>query len=126
MKIDVYDILISQMGHPMNGIDDEMICQYHDELDKIKLEIGLPHDFNDFQLILLNDNNHTTVEVVWDLFHLGFEDDAESLMWKAHKTGSVVLKAGKYDDLKKIYDGLVMNDYRVEIRRVELNNRKYV
>lgn len=115
-KIDVYDLLISEMGYPMEDIDEFTLENHQEEIEFLKKELGIPSDF--YKLILFDDNIHDQLSVVCDLIEAGFGESSSKLMLRAHTKGSVKLKSGPYTTLKPIEDWLRMKDYNVVIRKV--------
>ena len=116
-KIDKYDILISMMGYPMEGIDDIILDDYQGEIECLKEELGMSPEI--FNLVLFDDNHHNQIEVIWDLMEEHLPEPKE-LMMEAHTTGSVVLKSGPYNQLKQIQDNLKEKNYKTSLYRIEL------
>lgn len=121
--IDLYDILISEMGFPMAGIDDVLINLHEDELLELKNEIGILPGKVMFNLILKDDNEHCQDTVVFDLFPF-FGEKSESLMMEAHTNGAVILQVAEYKQLKKIQVELKQKNYNIIINRIEPNEEK--
>lgn len=118
MTYDKYDILISSMGFPIDGIDEVMINQNEDELLELKNEIGILLRKDKFNLILQDDHDHFQDEVICDLFPY-YGDRSASLMMEAHTRGAVILQSGEYRKLKKIQTELKEKDYKVIINKIE-------
>lgn len=119
MKLfDIYDILISEMGFPMEGIDEVLINLHEDELLELKNEIGILPGKTMFNLILKDDNVHDQITVICDLLPY-FGENSEMLMMEAHTNGAVILKVDAYQELKKIQDDLKQKNYNIIINRME-------
>ena len=110
--------LFSVMGFPFEGITQDMINRYQGEVNLLKEKLGIPPD--NFNLIIWNDMAHTQIQVICDLMIEQFEaEDAKELMMICHETGSVILKSGKYSELRIIRDNLRKKQYKTEISRIE-------
>ncbi|MBN1415655.1 MAG: ATP-dependent Clp protease adaptor ClpS [Bacteroidales bacterium] len=116
-NIDIYDILLVELGYPMEKVDCVMINKHEDELLNLKNEIGILPSRDMFNLILKNDD-HYMDEVICDLFPY-YGDESASLMMEAHINGAVILQKGDYKVLKKIQDELREKDYKVIITKIE-------
>lgn len=121
MKIyDKYDLLISAMGFPIDGIADDLIEQNQDEINNLKEELGMTSKSNLFNLILLDDKIHDMLEVVGHLLEIGCgAEKSLDIMNKAHNTGSAIVKSGSYKELVKLRNKLRQEKYKAIIRRKE-------
>jgi ATP-dependent Clp protease adapter protein ClpS len=118
-ETDLYNLLIAEQGFPLEG-DEILINIYEDELIELKSKIGILPQKDIFNLILKDDDQHFTDEVICDLLPY-YGDRAGSLMMEAHVKGAVILQSGEYMKLKKIQDELRTKDYNLIINKIEIN-----
>jgi len=116
---DKYDILISAMGFPIDGITDDLIEEYQAEINSLKEELGIIIEKDQFNLILFDDMDHTHLEVMSDMIEIGLGDQSMEIIREAELTGRVILMSGHFTELKKFHKKLRKENYRTVIRRIE-------
>ena len=118
-KYDKYDILISSMGFHIDGITDKIIDKHQDEIFKLKEELGIIIENDQFNLILFDDMDHTHLEVMSDMIEIGLGDRSMEIIREAELTGRVILMSGHFTELKKFHKKLRKENYRTVLRRIE-------
>jgi ATP-dependent Clp protease adaptor protein ClpS len=76
-----------------------------------------PQDGKDYSLILHNDDVHDFIYVIDSLIEICEHDaiQAEQCTYFVHYRGECQVKAGKYDHLKEMYNGLLDKGLTVSI-----------
>lgn len=117
-NIDIYDLIIAQMGYSCSYITDEMINNNIEEINKLKEEIGIPCDSELYNLIILDDSEHTQLDVIAILVDLGVGEMAHKIMKRAENEGSAVIKESNYSELRAMQKVLEQENYKTAIRTV--------
>ncbi len=115
-RYDIYDLLIFSMGFPCDGITEDMINYNMDEINKLKEEIGMSCNSERYNLIILDDSDHTQLEVITILVDLGVGEMAHKIMKRAEIEGSAVIKESNYSELREMQKILDREDYKTVIR----------